>query len=220
MAHIYIAEGSIPSVATNTVKMTKLEKIKKALSLGLKVVESTDVMGETVITGIEKAGNGFFYYVGTYAGGGTGGNSYLDRCTIEGVPVDEYELPSILSRLVGNIDQEQQHKTTRLMSIAAKIADALNDEDISVEEFADLMNQNSSDIGRWLSGTYNFSVDTLIDIEYALGIKLLNTYLKEDKELSFTEEEIRAANPGWVDASSTKFINVLLKNLKINKKQK
>ncbi len=41
-------------------------------------------------------------------------------------------------------------------------------------QFAESMNKPISLISRWMSGTHNFTVDTLVDIQRILGISLLN----------------------------------------------
>lgn len=58
------------------------------------------------------------------------------------------------------------------MRIAAKIADAMNSQGISKNELANRMRKSPSEITRWLSGTHNFTVDSLQEISLALGVEI------------------------------------------------
>lgn len=64
-------------------------------------------------------------------------------------------------------------KVEAKMCIAARIDDALLKNRMSKIEFATKMNQLPSVITKWLSGTHNFTVETLIEIEEVLKINLL-----------------------------------------------
>lgn len=72
-------------------------------------------------------------------------------------------------QILASITPEQRARTYKQMAIAAKIADALEAKGWGKREFATYMNQQPSVITRWLSGTHNFTLDTLSDIEEVLG---------------------------------------------------
>lgn len=81
-----------------------------------------------------------------------------------------------LSRqLLAEITPEEQARTYKQMAIAARIADALAAKGWNKSEFAARMGQPPSVITQWLSGTQNFTLDTLSDIEEMLGVQLLVT---------------------------------------------
>ena len=71
-------------------------------------------------------------------------------------------------------------KTKKQMLLTAKIQDAVKAKGINNAKFAAMMDQHPSVISKWLSGTHNFTVDTLLDIEEKLGISLIA--LNEKKE--------------------------------------
>ena len=75
--------------------------------------------------------------------------------------------------ILARITPEQHARTVKQMTIAARIADALENKGWSKREFATRMHQQPSVITRWLSGTHNFTIDTLSDIEELLGVQLL-----------------------------------------------
>jgi len=68
----------------------------------------------------------------------------------------------------------QYKKHAFKMVIAARIDDALKLKRMRKNELATLMNKSSSEVSKWLSGTQNFTIETLIEIEHYLGIEILN----------------------------------------------
>lgn len=65
-------------------------------------------------------------------------------------------------------------KTAMRMRLAIKIADAIAQSGFTQKEFAERMNKKPSEISKWLSGTHNFTIDTLYDISRELGITLID----------------------------------------------
>lgn len=87
---------------------------------------------------------------------------------------NKYE-SELLNELLGSITPEKQDKTTKKMMLAAKIAEGIKKKNLKKKEFAALLDKGSPEISKWLSGTHNFTIETLMDIEKALSIKLLET---------------------------------------------
>jgi ribosome-binding protein aMBF1 (putative translation factor) len=83
-----------------------------------------------------------------------------------------------LNSLFSEITPEEQAKTDAKMLLAVKIAEAMKEKGWSKKRLMqEIGKTNQSEITRWLSGTQNFTVDTLIDLERVLDIKLL--YLRK-----------------------------------------
>ncbi|MEX2409786.1 MAG: helix-turn-helix transcriptional regulator [Candidatus Paceibacterota bacterium] len=82
---------------------------------------------------------------------------------------------NLLNKLLDSITPEEQEKTDKKMILAAKIANAIKAKGLKKYEFAEVLNKQPSEISKWLSGTHNFTIDTLMDIERVLSIKLLDT---------------------------------------------
>lgn len=80
-----------------------------------------------------------------------------------------------LQEILASITPQEHARTFKQMAIAARIAYALDAKGWSKSEFAARMNQLPSVVTRWLSGTQNFTIDTLSDIEEMLGVQLLVT---------------------------------------------
>lgn len=81
----------------------------------------------------------------------------------------------VLDELFAEITPEEQKMTDKKMQLAARIFDAMNAKNISKLEMARQMGKQASVITKWLSGTDNFTADTLFEIGEILGIQLINT---------------------------------------------
>ncbi len=79
-----------------------------------------------------------------------------------------------IDEIFDSISPEEANRAENRMLLAAKIKDAMDAQNISKLKFAELMGKNPSVITKWLSGTHNFTSDTLSDIGNKLSIKLLN----------------------------------------------
>ncbi|MFO7924342.1 MAG: helix-turn-helix transcriptional regulator [Bacteroidales bacterium] len=87
-----------------------------------------------------------------------------------------------LDRLLDEISPIEQAKTDAKMMLAARIADAMKAKKWKNKELlAAVGKTNPSIITKWLSGTHNFTVDTLVELEEALGISLINLEEKEQE---------------------------------------
>ena len=82
---------------------------------------------------------------------------------------------NVIDELLSTITPEEQAKTDAKMLLAAKIADAMKAKGWNNKDLLKALDKkNPSEITKWLSGTHNFTVDTLIDLENVLDVKLLN----------------------------------------------
>lgn len=87
---------------------------------------------------------------------------------------------NIIDEMFDEISPKDFEKTTIKMKLAVKIADAIKSNGWKKSEFAKIVKQQPSVISKWLSGTHNFTTDTLIDLEHILNIKLLNVDQKTE----------------------------------------
>lgn len=97
---------------------------------------------------------------------------------------------NIIDEMFDEISQEDFDKTTTKMKLAVKIAYALKAKGWKKSQLALKMNQRPSVITKWLSGTHNFTLDTLCDIEHILDIKLLSIEEKSDSVVYVRNIEI------------------------------
>ena len=80
-------------------------------------------------------------------------------------------------------DPHQSARTRKKLIIAARIAHALEMQDLKKGKLAELLERNASEVSKWTSGSHNFTVDTLSDIEEVLNINLLNISLPAEKKM-------------------------------------
>jgi len=92
---------------------------------------------------------------------------------------------SIISRIINRIDPVTKAQTSTKMNIAAMIDDAMKEKGWSKKDLMEKMGKkNPSTVSRWLSGTNNFTVDTLVELSLLLDIKLVAMY-EEKKDLTY-----------------------------------
>lgn len=89
--------------------------------------------------------------------------------------MNEPNKKNLLNELLDSITPEEQAKTDKKMILATKIANAIKAKGLKKSEFAETLGKQPSEISKWLSGTHNFTIDTLMDIERVLSIQLLDT---------------------------------------------
>lgn len=84
----------------------------------------------------------------------------------------EYDSP-LLKSLLAKITPEEHERTLNQMMMAARIEDGMIAKGWNKGEFAKKMGKTPSTISLWLSGSHNFTLDILTDIQRVLGIQLL-----------------------------------------------
>lgn len=124
---------------------------------------------------------------------------------------------TILSSLLDEIDPLDQAKTDAKMEIAAKIADAMKAKKWKKKDLLDAVGKsNPSIITKWLSGTHNFTTETLVELEHALNIKLLN---KEEKELRKIEYRV-VISQEINRPEKNSFFNEIMLAMQVNQQKK
>ena len=93
------------------------------------------------------------------------------------------------------------------MLLAMKIEAVMHEERLTQKQLAKKMGKTESEISDWLSGNRNFTSDTLMDIELALNINLLNTTIRNSvvipevevpyKSLSKKTVGLKTENSHW-----------------------
>ncbi len=80
---------------------------------------------------------------------------------------------TLIDQIYDGIPQETFNFVANRMELALRIDKAMKSKGWSQKEFAAAMHKKPSEISRWLSGTHNFTTDTLWHIEQVLDIRLL-----------------------------------------------
>ncbi len=82
---------------------------------------------------------------------------------------------TVVQNVLDSIDKGEYARIESRMTISAMIANRIKELGISKIQFSVLMDVQPSIITRWLSGTHNFTIDTISDIQSKLDIVILNT---------------------------------------------
>ena len=86
--------------------------------------------------------------------------------------------------ILKSIQPEESYRIEQRMLLALKIIKAMKAKGLSKIGFAEKMDKHPSVITNWLSGTHNFTTDTLSDIQRILGINLINVQEKNEQQLA------------------------------------
>lgn len=77
-----------------------------------------------------------------------------------------------------NRDPIQSAQTRKRMLIAARLEDILNELGWKKKDLAEKLGKNPSEVTKWMSGTHNFTTDTLSEIEQITGKSLIQVWEK------------------------------------------
>lgn len=117
----------------------------------------------------------------------------------------QYRSP-IIQRLKSEITPEISEQNDRRMGLAIKIAEALRSRGLTNQEFASMMGKKPSEVTRWLSGTHNFTTETLWQMERVLKIQLLTSSPAEES-VEKEQQELKEFIANEVQKALTKFMN-------------
>lgn len=112
---------------------------------------------------------------------------------------------SFLEELRTETSPQMSQQISKRMKLAAQIDDALTSRSLTNQEFAFMMGKKPSEITRWLSGTHNFTTETLWEIERVLSIQLLTSSVPEGKVNE--ADELRTFIADEVQKALMKFLN-------------
>ena len=101
----------------------------------------------------------------------------------------------IVDSILSNISKEELEITEGKMRLAMKIADAIKAKGFNKKsDFAKKLNKQNSEISKWLSGTHNFTTETLMLLQNELSINLINSEIEVKVELKGIYIEAKAPN--------------------------
>src|SRR5687768_9288097 len=96
--------------------------------------------------------------------------------------INENYSSEAINSLINAISPDEQERTDYRMRLSAKIYAGIKSKGWKNLDLAGALDIKSpSLVSKWLSGTHNFTVDTLIDIQRVLGIKLLDVEIHSTK---------------------------------------
>lgn len=112
----------------------------------------------------------------------------------------------IIQEIKDRVPQHLKDLIHKRMSLAAKIDDVLQARGLTNQEFAFMMGKKPSEISRWLSGTHNFTTETLWEIERVLRIQLLVSSPHEP-EVAAQRAELKAFISHEVEKALEKYFS-------------
>lgn len=63
------------------------------------------------------------------------------------------------------------------------------------KDLALLLGKKEAEISKWMRGTHNFTIDTIVSIEQALGAPILQVVAQEEKAHAYEVESMMASEP-------------------------
>lgn len=112
----------------------------------------------------------------------------------------------IFRKIENRISPELSKQIDQRMGLAVKIAETLQARGLTNQEFAYLMGKKASEVSRWLSGTHNFTTETLWQMERVLRVQLLTSSPLEENDAK-EQEELKNFIANEVQKALTKFMN-------------
>lgn len=98
----------------------------------------------------------------------------------------------IIKDLLSETSADELSRTEKKMLLAVRIADAVKKKYRHRNDFAAAIGKKPSEISKWLSGTHNFTAETLFEIERVLEIQLITL---EHKPASYVTYHISIKAP-------------------------
>lgn len=98
---------------------------------------------------------------------------------------------SILEMIASETPVIEEQKIRSKMLLAAKIADAIKEKGWSKARLAEEMGKQRSVVTKWLSGTHNFTCETLFEIEHLLEIKLIDLNEVENEQIAVYQLKVQ-----------------------------
>jgi len=87
----------------------------------------------------------------------------------------------LADELLSEVTPTESLQTETKMLLAARIDDFIKAIGLNKGQFATRINKSPSEISKWLSGTHNFTIDTLVEISLALGVRLNDLFVGDIK---------------------------------------
>lgn len=81
-----------------------------------------------------------------------------------------------------NVDPTARHKVELSFQIVDRIHDILVQKGLKQKDLAIMLGKSEAVISKWMRGTHNFTIATLLNIEAALGEPILLVYAPTKQE--------------------------------------
>lgn len=89
---------------------------------------------------------------------------------------------SILEARRKAVNPAIRQKVDLSFQIVDRIHEILNSKGLKQKDFASIMGKSEAEISKWMRGTHNFTIDTLLSIERNLDAPILMVYSTHPEE--------------------------------------
>ena len=86
----------------------------------------------------------------------------------------------ILEERRKHVNPEIRKSVDLSFQIVDRIHQILEEKGLRQKDLAELLGKSEAEISKWMRGTHNFTIDTLVSIESALNAPILQVFHKED----------------------------------------
>ncbi|MBQ8969313.1 MAG: helix-turn-helix transcriptional regulator [Bacteroidaceae bacterium] len=83
---------------------------------------------------------------------------------------------NILEKRRKQVDPEIRDSVALSFRIVDRIHDILEEQGLRQKDLAERLGKSEAEISKWMRGTHNFTIDTLVSIETALHAPILDVY--------------------------------------------
>lgn len=101
-----------------------------------------------------------------------------------------------IDSILNDIDPKLEKQVEFRMKLATKIDSARGKLGWSKKQLAEKLSKRPSEISKWLSGTHNFTTDTLFEIQLLMGIELINLDDKPKEQIMHFSFEVTQKEAG------------------------
>ena len=79
-----------------------------------------------------------------------------------------------------HVNPEIRKSVDLSFQIVDRIHQILEEKGLRPKDLAELLGKSEAEISKWMRGTHNFTIDTLVSIESALNAPILQVFHQED----------------------------------------
>jgi transcriptional regulator with XRE-family HTH domain len=97
-------------------------------------------------------------------------------------------MSKILKRIKDRIPSYRKRMVRISVDIGAQIHEYMKQEGINQRELADRLEKKESEISKWLSGSHNFTIETVAKIEDIFGKRIILVPVFATQDLGYTYE--------------------------------
>ena len=94
---------------------------------------------------------------------------------------------SIIEARRQSVDPEARRMVEFSFQIVDRIHDILETKGMKQKDLAMLLGKKEAEISKWMRGTHNFTIDTIMMIETALGMPILSVCKPPKRQVEITE---------------------------------